>query len=88
MLICCTILYHISLANVDYTPIVGSRVFPANDAEINILVRITSDLIVERNETFKIVLQDPGDNVVIGEHNETVVTIINDDCEYHAMCIV
>jgi len=36
---------------------------------------------VERNETFKVVLQDPGENVVIGEQNETTITIINDDCE-------
>ena len=70
-----------SLANSDYVPFVEHKTFSANTAEMVISVRIINDLIVERDETFKVVLQDPGKNVVIGEHNETTITIINDDCE-------
>ena len=73
---------YFSLANSDYVPFMERKTFPANTAEMVISVRIVNDLIVERNETFKVVLQDPGRNVVIGEHNETTITIINDDCEF------
>ena len=69
------------LDNNDYTPLKESKTFLAGITEIAVPVRINNDLIVERNETFKVVLQDPGENVVIGEQNETTITIINDDCE-------
>lgn len=54
--------------------------FPAGTISASFNVSITTDDILERNETFALTI-DLTNNVIAGSVNATIVTIVDDDSE-------
>ena len=76
------IIDHISDA--DYNAGPYSVTFPAGSTNTSLTVTISDDDVVEENENFILFIDQSSfpSNVAVGDHSQTTVTIVDDDCKF------
>ena len=74
----------INATGIDYNAGPYSVTFPAGKTRASFNVKITDDTLVEKNEKFFLSIDQsllPSD-VIIGDHSQTTVTILDDECKF------
>jgi hypothetical protein len=68
-------------ANNDYVPTSGTLTFAAGQTSALITVIVKGDQNIEPDETFSVVLSNPGAGTILGAATTAVATIVNDDLQ-------